>query len=197
LQEIFRIFSRVKLRVAITGFMPLLIISACSDPAPVAKAPARACGTDGGLRVEFYGGLETAIEWNSNQLECQGMPRPNGAGARLRFAGKVGNGKESVPLAIILGIPSLERGQSSKELPTNVTVIDEAHGRFFATQDVDSCWSDIDRHQPSDNSSTRPGEYVVDGILYCVSPLAELHGSGSLRLSDLHFTGLIDWKTPE
>jgi hypothetical protein len=184
---------RAASRGAMAALAFLVSIAACGKPPPAATEPAGACGHDGTLKAELYGGLAASLDWQADAIHCQGMPRPNGAGARLRFSGVAGNGTDDTPLAIILGIPRLEKGVTSKELPTNVTIIDEAHGRFFATQDTDSCWSDIERHEPAD----RANQYVVGGILYCVSPLAELHGSTSVILSEVRFMGLVDWKEPK
>lgn len=171
----------------------LTSVVACSDPPPVAGEMTGACGPDGRLKTELYGALDVALDWQADQLQCQGMPRPNAAGARLRFAGTFARGNESTQLAFIFGIPSLERGQTGKELPTNVTVIDEGQGRFFSTQSTDSCWSDID----GQTETTTESRYLVSGIVYCMAPLAELNGKSSVRLSEVRFKGLLDWKQPK
>jgi len=164
--------------------------SACSDPPPATSGE---CGTDGRFAGRLYGSLDTALDWGPQKLRCQGMPRPNGAGARLRFSGSAGIAGEKVPIAFIFGIPDLKRGQAAKELPTNVTIIDESQSRFFATQDIEACWSDIENQVAADNSS----RFVITGILYCVTPLAELHGPGSVQFTELQFVGQVDWKQPE
>jgi hypothetical protein len=179
-------------RGPIVAFL-LTMLAACSDPAGDGPEPVGACGAEGGLKAELFGGLETVLDWKPDQLECQGMPRPHAAGARLRFSGTAMSGSESTQLAFIFGIPGLERGKAARELPTNVTVIDEGQGRFFATQDTDSCWSDINSQEETATAS----KYVISGMLYCVAPLAELNGDGSISLSEVHFTGLLDWKPPQ
>jgi hypothetical protein len=189
-------FSESSRRVMRRGPMTALLLTmlgACSDPPRDTPEIVGACGTDGGLKAELFGGLEAVLDWQPDQLECQGMPRPNAAGARLRFSGTTTSGSESTQLAFIFGIPGLERGKPGRELPTNVTVIDEGQGRFFSTQDTDSCWSDIDSQEETATAS----RYVISGILYCVVPLAELSGDGDVRISEVHFTGLLDWKPPK
>ena len=171
----------------------LTMLAACNDPPPHPPEIAGACGSDGRLEAELFGELEAVLDWQPDQLECQGMPRPNAAGARLRFSGTAASGGQSTQLAFIFGIPDLERGKPASELPTNVTVIDEGRGRFFSTQDTDTCWTDIDRQEETATAS----KYVIIGILYCVAPLAELNGTGDVRLSEVHFTGLLDWKPPQ
>jgi hypothetical protein len=173
----------------------LLIIAGCSDsPRPQQTGD---CVAEGRFKTELYGAFDTVIDWQPEQLECQGMPRPNGAGARLRFAGPAGSAPDAAPIAVIMGIPDLEQGKTAKELPTNVTVIDEQHGRFFATLDTDACWSDIDRQQPGTGSRSDVDEFVIGGILYCMSPLAELHGNASLQFSEISFVGRVNWRKPE
>jgi hypothetical protein len=196
LQEIFGFSCRDTNCGSMTCIVALLITTACGEPPP-ARTAVGACGTDGAFRAELYGGLELALDWQPDQLECQGMPRPNGAGARLRFAGPAAADADAPSLAFILGIPALERAETAKELPTNVTVIDEEGSRFFATRSTDSCWTDIDRNEAARISALRPDEFVVGGILYCVSPLAELHGTGSLQFTEIQFVGLIDWRQPK
>ncbi|MCI0517246.1 MAG: hypothetical protein L0Y45_05365 [Woeseiaceae bacterium] len=176
-----------------TAVFLLLMLASCSEPERAAQEIVGPCGSDGGLRAELFGEIEAAIRWRADELKCEGMPRPNAAGARLRFSGPVTNAGEHAQLAFIFGIPGLERGKAARELPTNVTVIDEGRGRFFSTRDTDSCWSDIEGQEETAKAST----YIISGILYCVAPLAELNGNGSVTLTEVHFTGLLDWKPPQ
>ena len=78
---------------------------------------------------------------------------------------------------------------------TNVTVIEEDAGRFFSSRDTTTCWTDIDRQEkaPPGSDGSRQDEYLISGVLYCVAPLAELHGNTSLRFSDLRFVGRLNW----
>ncbi|MEQ9561018.1 MAG: hypothetical protein RLN69_00745 [Woeseiaceae bacterium] len=175
------------------AFAALFALAACGDPPSGVRTASGGCGADGRFAGQLYGSLEATLAWGKDDLLCHGMPRPNGAGARLRFAGSVTSASKDVPIVFILGIPDLQRGQAGKELLTNVTVINESQGRFFATQDIEACWSDVE----SQVEIAGGDEYEVRGILYCVSPLAELHGPGSIRFSDLQFTGLLDWNPPQ
>jgi len=121
-------------------------VSGCDEPAPVALEPAPTCGADGALVAEIYGGVRASIDWDGGTLECEGMPRPNGEGARLRFAGPATTADGELKLAFILGLPDLHRGETATELPTNVTLMEEGSGRFFGTRDAVNCWTDIDTH---------------------------------------------------
>jgi hypothetical protein len=172
-----------------------LSVSGCGEPAPVAAVEAPACGADGALVAEIYGGVRASIDWDGESLECEGMPRPNGQGARLRFAGSAVTAEGDLKLAFILGLPDLVEGETARELPTNVTLMEEGSGRFFGTRDAVNCWTDIELHEPlqAPASST----YRIGGVLYCVAPLADLAGSASISFADLKFTGRLDWQPTE
>jgi hypothetical protein len=145
--------------------------------------------------AEIYGGVRASIDWDGGTLECDGMPRPNGEGARLRFAGPVATANGDLKLAFILGLPDLHPGETGRELPTNVTLMEEGTGRFFGTRDAVNCWTDIDLHQPVQPAVS--STYRIGGVLYCVAPLADLNGSASISFADLKFTGRLDWQNAE
>jgi hypothetical protein len=165
-----------------------------TEPAPDAdvaeEEPILQCGNDGELHAELYGALTARLEWNKNDLQCAGMPRPEGRGARLRFAGTVNSDER--PIAIIIAIPDLERAARGNEFKSNITIIEEGNGRFFSTQDLDNCLTDITALEALDDSGDR---YSIGGILYCVSPLPEINGQSSILIPELHFSGLIDWSS--
>lgn len=173
-----------------------LLMSACGDE-PTASAGEMpdntSCGPDGTLNAEIYGALRASLAWDATELECEGMPRPDGKGARLRFAGPADRVGGPERLALILGLPDLERGKAATELPTNVTMIEEDEGRFFNNREISNCWTDI--HDQA--QATGPGQFRISGVLYCVSPLLELHGSSSVTIPELEFVGTVDWQVPD
>lgn len=154
---------------------------------PDASAGAEDCGEAGRLQVDLFGALQGEVRWAAEHLRCEGMPRPDGAGARLRFAGPFG--AEGQPIAFIIAVPSLEQGEIGAELPSNVTLIAEGEGRFFSTPDLDSCWTDISSQTPLETE----GRYSIDGQVYCISPLPEVNGAGSVSIDEFSFSGLLDW----
>ena len=169
----------------------------CSDtpePAPPPSflpefpATARGCDNDGFLRTSIYGAFETAVDWRSDGLDCEGMPRPDGEGARLRFAGSVSDGTQK--LTFIIAMPDLVPGQPARELATNVTLIAEGSGRFFSTPGLDSCWTDVDMRESGGQS---PDAFAVEGTLYCIAPIPEVNGTSSISLEETHFSGRLDW----
>lgn len=155
--------------------------------ARVESPPARLCGDAGELSARLYGAISAELDW-SDELECSGMRRPEGKGARLRFAGQLP--ETDTRIALIVAIPGLQRGVTGAEYPTNVTVIEEGDGRFFSTSTLNNCLTDITALEALDESGD---QFTIGGILYCVSPLAQVNGSSSLSIDRLEFSGLLDW----
>ncbi len=181
-----------------------LLVAACdapppaADESPVVDTPDPGCMAGGQLSTDLFGGIRATLTWEADVLECNGMIRPNGEGARLRFAGPLPDGHpdtEPRSLAFILGLPGLQQGEKASELPTNVTLSEVGTGKFYGTQDTDNCWTDIlsqEKIGPEDSV-----EYRISGVLYCVAPLAELNGSSSISFTDIRFIGQLSWETPK
>ena len=176
------------------GFLPLVAVfvacGAAGDEeavAPPAQAVSLDCGDNGYLATELFGALAGKIDWNATELVCEGMPRPDGDGARLRFAGTVDDAYE---IAIIIALPGLVRGETGKEIPSNVTIIEEGVGRFFSNADREICWTDIVELEAVADAES---QFTLAGSLYCVAPLIEINGKSDITLADLKFRGLLDW----
>ena len=166
---------------------------AAATPASVLPVPAQqaiGCGEHGMLQATLYGALAGDVSWQAQEMFCEGMPRPDNAGARLRFAGTAGD--PAIPIAFIVAIPGLERGVADAELPSVVTVIEEGRGRFFSTPDLSSCWTDVSAQDVIEADS---GTFSVDGEIYCISPIPEVQGNTSLSIQEMRFSGFIDWGT--
>jgi hypothetical protein len=153
----------------------------------VAEEPVLLCGPDGHLSAALYGVIETQIDWGRYDVECTGMPRPEGRGVRLRFAGLAGDGQ---PVAFIIAIPDFDRDTGRGEFGSNVTLIEEGAGRFFSTPDLNNCLAEIVAVEALDDTGDR---FSVSGALYCVAPLPEINGNSAVSTPELQFTGLIDW----
>ena len=152
------------------------------------EAPVLACGQAGYLATTLYGAISTTLDWSAADLTCEGMPRPGNEGARLRLAGVDGERQ----IAFIIAIPGLERGITANELPSNVTLIEEGHGRFFSTPDLNNCWTDITTFEALGESTSA---YTVGGTLYCLQPIAEVNGNASVSLREMRFQGLLEWSS--
>jgi hypothetical protein len=173
-----------------------LLVNACSGAeTSMTEQSVSQCEPSGRLSVALYGGIRTELDWRAAELECSGMPRPNDEGARLRFSGTTQLGDESRRIAIIIGLPELKRGQTVKETPANVTVMEEGGGRFFNSSDASACLADIEEQEPRTGGTE--DEFLISGVLYCVAAIMELNGPGGLSLSDLTFSGHLNWMPPK
>jgi len=174
-----------------------LLLGACDAPSSERDAGAAnvACDPGGALLGELHGAIRAGLRWDAGVLSCDGMPRPDGAGARLRLAGPVDIDGETRTLAFIFGIPGLARGMTGRELPTRVTLMEEGTGRFFGTLDTSGCWTDIERQDAV--GPRAPASYRISGAVYCVTPLAELNGASSVSFTELQFSGRLDWELAE
>ena len=187
----------IRRKTGIGGLIPTCVaIAGCGGPQEPAPAPflpppvaaANGCGDSGYLRTTLYGAYEGEIDWSDGELDCEGMPRPDDEGARLRFAGTAADGLHS--LAFIIAIPALERGATASELASNVTMIEEGNGRFFSTPGLESCWVDIGAQTSVEDTEST---YMISGTLYCITPLPEVNGESSVMLREVDFAGLLDW----
>lgn len=164
-------------------------LQACRpEPVTAAAAVAEHCVDGAHFSGALYGELAADLDWRGSSLACEGMRRPQGKGARLRFAGPAGDGESR--LAFIVALPELDRGETATELRATVTVIEEDRGRFFSNGENPGCWSDVIAQEQSPAAT---GRYAVSGIVYCLTPLAEQTGSGSVRIGELRYRGRIDW----
>ena len=89
--------------------------------------------------MRLRGSIEADIEWREPELDCTGMPRPDGRGLRLRFSGPLPGAGE---LAIVFAAPGLGMGVSARGVPVNVTLLDEAGERIYGTQGDSRCQFD-------------------------------------------------------
>ena len=175
------------------GLVVFLLAAACGDSPTPASTTQESCAPDGSLSVAIYGEISGELAWNGVDLRCSGMPRPNGAGARLHFAGTLRDADQDRSLAFIIGLPELKPGETVQETPARITLMEENNGRFFSTATADICWSDVYAHrEPAETTE----HHSVSGRAYCVAPLAEVNGSGGVTLSELEFTGRISWGEP-
>lgn len=191
LQEVFekRLFARILPVASLLSLAPLgACESAVDQPSQQQAKAENTCGEDSKLSATLYGGIETTLHWTGSDMACESMPRPNGAGIRLRISGDV-SGEH---LAFILAMPELRPGDQGIESPTNVTATVEGSGRFFSTPDLDSCFTDVS------TQTVLPGhddQYSLAGTLFCVAPLGELNGDSAISIPSLTFTAIINWAT--
>jgi hypothetical protein len=154
---------------------------------PVADAAGQDCGEDSRLGTRLYGAIDQLLDWSPDALQCESMGRPHGKGIRLRFTGPAADAEAS--LTVIIALPNLKAGESRKELAANLTVIEDSTGRFYGSKSTNSCWADIEQESLSLDSTM----YRVSGTVYCINPLAQVNGQGSVRFEEIEFRAAADW----
>ncbi|MEM7611576.1 MAG: hypothetical protein AAF270_07865 [Pseudomonadota bacterium] len=140
------------------------------------------------LRGELHGAVRGELVATSATTHCQGMQRPARNGVRLQF--RIAKGEQISNLTMIVGIDKLGRGDVGEGLRTTLTIIDEDNDRFFSTGEQLSCFSDIteNRPRPAANSS------AISGIVWCTAAIPQINGNESVRLSELYFSGIVEWR---
>lgn len=158
-------------------------LAACQEPPPEVEST---CGELGTLQGILSGAISATLDWPDEALRCESMPRPDAEGVRLRFSGEVAGER----VAIIIAMPNLKAGATGTEFSSNVTITVEGSGRFFSTPTLETCWTDVAKNEPLEESQ---GTYNVVGSLYCVGPLGEINGDAFVDVRRLRFSGLGNW----
>jgi len=166
--------------VALPGAVPL----APSEPAAERCLPGKA----GFLSMRLRGSIEADVEWREPELDCTGMPRPDGRGMRLRFSGPLPGAAE---LAIVFAAPELGMGISAHGVPVNVTLLDETGQRIYGTQGDSRCMFDEVEQLALTEPSLPPQSYRVSARGFCTVPARALDGDGAVLLTRFDFTGLV------
>ncbi|MCZ6517403.1 MAG: hypothetical protein O6763_07945 [Gammaproteobacteria bacterium] len=146
---------------------------------------------DGRLQGDLYGAVRQTIDGGGEDLLCAGMIRPNGDGIRFIFSHNTPS--STAGLMLVIGISNLGPGETGEDLPANVTLIDEATGRFFNAQGIERCWAAV---QEQRQLSIKPvAVYRVDGELYCAGSLPSVNGLESVTLHGVRFSGRLSVNT--
>lgn len=146
---------------------------------------------DGRLQGNLFGAIRQTIDWSGEDLLCEGMIRPGGDGIRLIFSRN--STSSTARIVLVIGIGNLGPGETGEDLPANVTLIDEATGRFFNAQGIERCWATVQEQQQL--SKNPVAVYRVDGELYCVGSLPSVNGLESVTLHEVRFSGRLSVNT--
>lgn len=158
-----------------------------SSPPPLEPGPCIADPEGAYLSGRLYGGIELGIDWRGDTLACAGMLRPAGQGMRLIFASAPDVAASAV--TFVLGIDAELDALRGTEHAANITIIDQASGRFFSSAGRARCWTTLHRVEPL--STDAPRIYRVNGEAYCAGALPALGGAGSVTLSDFRYSGQV------
>jgi hypothetical protein len=115
------------------------------------------------------------------------MPRPDGRGLRLHFAGK----RDGGDLSVVFAAPELGMGVSAKGVPVNVTLLDGAGERIYGTQGDSRCFFDQVRQRALLDAALPPRSYRVDAKGFCTVPARAVDGDGAVLLTRFDFAGLV------
>ena len=158
-----------------------------APPAATSGAPRCMPAEDGFISMRLRGSIEQDVHWTEPALECTGMPRPDGKGLRVRFAGALAGG----PLAVVFAAPDLGVGRSGKRIPVNLTLLDGAGERIYGTQGDSRCEFDEVEQQPLAGSALPANSYRISARGFCVAPARALDGEGSVLVTRFDFVGRV------
>ena len=180
------------------GLIALLLLGVpgtVMPQAPAAAAEERCLpGDDGFLSMRLRGSIDAEIKWREPELDCKGMPRPDGRGLRLRFSGPLPGAGE---LAIVFAAPELGMGISAHGVPVNVTLLDEAGERIYGTQGDSRCQFDEVEQFALAEPLLPPRSYRVSARGFCIVPARALDGDGAVLLTRFDFAGLVSYREDE
>ena len=160
---------------------------AAADPAPSGTGCALPAAH---LHARLSGAIDEDVDWSASAMECDGMPRVDG-GFRLRFTGQTAAGE----LVVVLGIPSLAEGVSSKAVPVNLTLIPA--GRFvYGTRGTDKCMLDQVQQLPLPSAGANR-QWQVDARGFCLEPARAVGGDDAILVTTFELTGLLTWDSDE
>ena len=153
-------------------------------------SPGPTCLPDGTgfLTARLRGAIQADLDWRGDELDCTGMPRPDGHGLRLRFAGRLPGGGQ---LAIVFAPPVLAEGENARAVPVNVTVLDESAGRIFGTLGEDRCLLDEVFQERVENAEEDSRLWAVEARGFCTEPARALDDSGAVLLTRFDFRGRV------
>lgn len=167
-----------------------LLISLGGGSAADTAATAPACLPDGSgyLTARLRGAIEADLDWRGGELDCTGMPRPDGQGVRLRFAGRLADGRL---LAIVFAPPLLAEGEDARAVPVNVTILDESGSRIFGTRGENRCLLDEVFQERIETGETGSRLWAVEARGFCTEPARALDDSGAVLLTRFDFRGRV------
>ena len=148
-----------------------------------AAQPGACPAQTGRLAATLTGSIQREIAWQGQGLSCGGMPRPEGDGIRLRFRSVDGQD----PLIVLVGFRPAGLGEESR---ANITIMVEDRGVFFSNQQRDSCW--VRLTEKSALSSVADVEQF-SGLVWCISALPQVNGTGTVGVGDIEFVGFAPW----
>jgi hypothetical protein len=154
-----------------------------------AQSAPRGClpSGNGYLHARIRGALNLDLDWDNDEIECEGGPRPDGSGVRISFAGPPhGDGRR---VRLVFGVESVHEGSAGHDLPTNLTVIFEGEERLFATRGADHCTVDELRQERVGALGGAKRSWRIIARGFCIAPASTLNSDARILVSRFDFAG--------
>jgi hypothetical protein len=183
----------------IAAFTSVALTAASASPTgSSAESPAAVgCFAAGGgyLRARLRGALNMDLDWNNEDMECAGGPRPPGKtgsrGIRVSIGGPLrADGRR---IRLLFGIADVGEGTNGETLKTNVTLLFEGEQRAFATQGDDKCTIDSLTQQRVETLGTARAVYRVVARGFCLGPATSLTREERAFLTSFDFAGRVEF----
>jgi hypothetical protein len=142
--------------------------------------------------ARLQGAIDASIHWVADDLECDGMNRPDRRGLRVTFKGAVGEER----LTLLFGVPVLAEGSSGRHVPVNLTLIREGIG-FYGTQGDDKCILDEVQQTmlPTPEGERPPHRWQIEAHGFCMDPARALGaGQDAILITRFDFLGQFLWE---
>ena len=156
-------------------------------------------GERGYLRANLRGAIDAELNWRGAGLQCEGGARPDGRGVRLSFLGPPD--ARGQRLRLVFGVAARPGAGTTRNSPTNVTVIVEGRQQLYATQGDDRCTIESLVQEPVPATAPpSPGAtlaYRVAARGYCIDPAMTLDGVARLYINRFDFAGLARFEDNE
>ena len=159
---------------------------------------------DAFLDARLAGAIDTAIAWHAEDMDCDGMRRPDGKGLRVSFAGARGDER----LTLVFAAPKLAEGAAGRAVPVNVTLI-RAGGGMYSTRGDDKCVLDSVRQEALErvpvvtpppgglNATIDPAarHWSIEAHGFCLEPARAVgDGRDAILVSTFDFRGQLTWE---
>jgi hypothetical protein len=165
-----------------------------SAPPAATEAEPKGClpSGDGFLRARLDGALQLRLDWKNEDLQCEGMPRPEGKGIRLSFSRALET--DGRRLLIVFGIAGLSESSSGRALPANLTIVEEGGTQVFGTLGDDKCVVDNISQQLITPWRRESRTYRVSGRGFCMQPARAVGGEDGVLMSSFDFAGQVRYE---
>jgi len=180
--------------------LALILTQSCNATPPEKSATAAQAGCfsvgGGYLRARVRGALDLDLNWNNEDMQCEGGPRPPGKdnrsnGIRVSIGGPLRGDDHRVRL--VFGIAGVGEGRGGQALRTNLTMLFEGEQRIFATQGDDKCTVDSLTQERVEVLGPGRAVYRVVARGFCLGPATSLSRDERVIMTSFDFAGRVEF----